>query len=164
MILRTASLFSQLLQEFPRDKFQALVKFHKADKGSKGFSTWEQFVAMLFCQMAQAKSLREVEGGLACCLGKLAHLGLKTAPPRSTLSYANAHRPPQFFEDLFYQTLDRVQAYAPKKKLRFKNKLMSLDSTRSACPSTTGPSTGGPRGRPRCIWSWTMTAIFPASP
>ena len=129
MILRTASLFSQLLQEFPRDKFQALVKFHKADKGSKGFSTWEQFVAMLFCQMAQAKSLREVEGGLACCLGKLAHLGLKTAPPRSTLSYANAHRPPQFFEDLFYQTLDRVQAYAPKKKLRFKNKLMSLDST-----------------------------------
>jgi hypothetical protein len=34
-------------------------------RGTKGFSCWEQFVAMLFCQMAAAHSLREIRGGLA---------------------------------------------------------------------------------------------------
>jgi len=48
---------------------------------------------MLFCQLAQAKSLREICGGLACCMGKLKHLGMRQGPNKSTLSYANAHRP-----------------------------------------------------------------------
>jgi hypothetical protein len=56
---------------------------------------------MLFCQLAQAKSLREISGGLASALGKLRHLGVKSAPNKSTLSYANAHRPYQLFRDLF---------------------------------------------------------------
>jgi len=45
-------------------------------------------VAMLFCQLAQAKNLREICGGLACCMGKLRNLGMKNAPNKSTLSYA----------------------------------------------------------------------------
>jgi len=48
---------------------------------------------MLFCQLGGAKSLREICGGLAASEGKLRHLGLPEAPPRSTLSYANEHRP-----------------------------------------------------------------------
>jgi hypothetical protein len=85
---------------------------------------------MLFCQIAQAKSLREICGGLACCLGKLRHLGLKTAPNKSTLSYANTHRPWQMFQDLFYETLALCRQAVPgKRKFRFKNKLLSLDSS-----------------------------------
>ena len=53
---------------------------------------------MLFCQMAAANSLREISGGLATAMGKLVHLGLRSAPARSTLSYANAKRPWQVFE------------------------------------------------------------------
>jgi hypothetical protein len=48
---------------------------------------------MLFCQLGHAKSLREICGGLAASEGKLRHLGLPAAPSRSTLSYANEHRP-----------------------------------------------------------------------
>jgi hypothetical protein len=48
---------------------------------------------MLFCQFTQAKSLREISDGLAVTCGKLSHLGLRTVPAKSTLSYANAHRP-----------------------------------------------------------------------
>jgi hypothetical protein len=48
---------------------------------------------MLFCQLAQARSLREITDGLQCCEDKLKHLGLSQGPKRSTLSYANAHRP-----------------------------------------------------------------------
>ena len=44
---KTASLFSQMLQYFLRDRFATLVKDTGADKHAKGFSCWTQFVAML---------------------------------------------------------------------------------------------------------------------
>jgi len=75
-----ASLFSQLLHHFPRTEFATLVKKHKAERYAKGFTCWTQFVAMLFCQLARADSLREICNGLSCCLGKLVHLGVNTAP------------------------------------------------------------------------------------
>ncbi|MGH9673248.1 MAG: DUF4372 domain-containing protein, partial [Bryobacteraceae bacterium] len=61
---RVSSIFSQLLQWFPRGEFEALVRKHGAERHSKGFSCWGQFVAMLFCQLGQAKSLREIHEGL----------------------------------------------------------------------------------------------------
>jgi len=136
-MVKQASLFSQLIAVFNRNKFYHLVIEHKAERYSKGFSSWDQFVAMLFCQLAQAKSLREICGGLACCLGKLRHLGMNEAPKKSTLSYANAHRPWEMFRDLFYQTLDICRTAAPgKHKFKFKNKLLSMDSsTISLCLS-----------------------------
>ena len=85
-MVRCASLFSQLIALFNRNQFYQLVIKHKAERYSKGFGSWDHFVAMLFCQLAQAKSLREITGGLACCMGKLRHLGMKDAPKKSTLS------------------------------------------------------------------------------
>ena len=64
------------------------------------------FVAMLFAQLGRAHSLREICGGLASCEGKLAHLGA-TVPRRSTLAYANAHRPWALYQTVFYQFLTR---------------------------------------------------------
>ena len=130
-MVRHASLFSQLVALFNRQRFYELVYRHRSERYAKGFSSWDQFVAMLFCQLAQAKSLREISGGLASALGKLRHLGVKRAPNKSTLSYANAHRPWQFFRDLFYETLQWCQLAAPGKikRFRFKNKLLSLDSS-----------------------------------
>ena len=93
MSLRCASIFSQVLSVINRREFGRAVRETKAEKGAKGFSSWDQFVAMMFCQLAQAKSLREIDSGLRSCDGKLRHLGVSEAPRRSTLSYANAHRP-----------------------------------------------------------------------
>ena len=128
-MVRNASLFSQLLNLINRQRFYGLVYRHRSERYAKKFSSWDHFVAMLFCQLAQAKSLREICGGLACCLGKLKHLAMTTAPNKSTLSYANAHRPWQMFQDLFYETLDFCRQVAPVKKFRFKNKLLTLDAT-----------------------------------
>jgi hypothetical protein len=105
------------------------VRELKAEYHSRGFSSWDQFVAMLFCQLAQARSLREISDGLKSCEGKLKHLGLEQEPKRSTLSYANARRPWELFERLFYDLLEQCQGISPKKKFRFKNPLLSLDST-----------------------------------
>ena len=122
-MIKHSSLFSQLLQLFPRYEFAGLVGKYRNDFKSKGFRSWDQFVSMLFCQLAQAKSLREICNGLKSCLGKLIHLGVTRVPNKSTLSYANEHRSWELYRDLFYKTLDRVRFYAPK------NKLLTLDAT-----------------------------------
>jgi len=129
MSVATSSLFSQLLSLIDRNRFAKLVRESGSERRSKGFASWDHFVAMLFCQLAQARSLREIDGGLSSCEGKLKHLGMAGAPGRSTLSYANAHRSADLFEKLFYQVLGNVSLYAPGKKFRFKSKLYSLDST-----------------------------------
>jgi hypothetical protein len=132
-MIQAASLFNQLLQHFPRAEFAALVRKHDAERGAKGFTCWAQLVAMLFCQMAHADSLREICNGLACSLGKLVHLGIGVAPNKSTLSYANKHRPAKLYEELFYTVLGRFRDEkglgVRKQRFRFKNKLLSLDST-----------------------------------
>jgi hypothetical protein len=88
---------------------------------------------MLFCQLGRADSLREICNGLGCCLGRLVHVGITRAPCRSTLSYANEHRPAALFEDLFFTALARFREQqglgGRMHKFRFKNKLLSLDST-----------------------------------
>ncbi len=132
-MIKVASLFSQLLHHFPRTEFSLLVAKHQAERRSKGFACWTQLVSMLFCHMAHADSLREICGGLACCLGKLRHLGIVKAPNKSTLSYANQKRPAALFEELFWTMLQRFRTNGGlgrrKGKFRFKNKLLSLDST-----------------------------------
>jgi hypothetical protein len=123
-------MFSQLLKLFPRAEFESAVRDSGAEYGAKGFSSWSQFVAMLFCQLGRAHSLREIEGGLKSCEGKLAHLGIEP-PARSSLSYANAHRPWQLFEAIFHGLYLKVAGSVEgrKSKFRFKNKLVSIDST-----------------------------------
>jgi hypothetical protein len=127
----TTNLFSQIIHILPRAYFAHLVQESGAERHAKGFSSWDQYVAMLFCQLAQAKSLREISDGLAVTCGKLSHLGLSAAPAKSTLAYANAHRPYQLFQNSFFHLLDFCRQESPgkKKKFRFKNQLLSLDST-----------------------------------
>ena len=130
-MIAVASCFSQLLSLVDRAAFARAVRGHQADRGAKGFSCWEQFVAMLFCQMGGAHSLREICGGLATAMGKLVHLGLRQAPHRSTLAYANTHRPWQLYETVFEDLLKSCQALAATKRrrFRFKHPLRSLDAT-----------------------------------
>lgn len=133
---RVCSIFQQLLELFPRWEFRAAVEKHRGERHARGFSCWEQFVAMLFCQLAQAQSLREIGGGLACSQGKLRHLGLEDAPKRSTLSYANQHRPWQLYETLFGQlyakcraTLDSQPRAGGRPRFRFRHRLLTIDAS-----------------------------------
>ncbi len=66
-------------------------------------------------------------------MGKLIHLGIEVVPNKSTLAYANRHRPAALYENLFYAAPARLRDVGGlgqrKRKFRFKNKLLSLDST-----------------------------------
>src|SRR2546425_7423613 len=126
---RFCSIFNQLLQLFSRTDFQRAVTETRAERHARGFACWTQFIAMLFCHVGQAQSLREICGGLASCEGKLQQLGVAAAPRRSTLAYANEHRPWALYQTVFYQLLARCREVAGGHPFRFKNKLLSLDAT-----------------------------------
>jgi len=133
-MLKPASLFSQILSEiFTAVNFDNLIAKWGAERHAKGFRSKTQLISMLFCHLAGADSLREIVNGLSCCNGKLVHLGIKEPPRRSTLSYANNHRPAELFEELFWRLSDHFRSTGSmgcrKKKFRFKNKLLSFDST-----------------------------------
>jgi hypothetical protein len=113
-------------------EFEGIVRETQAEARTKGFSCWGQFVGMMFCHIGQAHSLREISQGLAAGLGKLRHLGIPEAPRRSTLAYANAHRPWTLYQHVFHRLLERCQGAAErhtKRKFRFKHKLYSFDAT-----------------------------------
>lgn len=130
---RVSSIFSQILQLVPRHLFQKAVSEHKGERHARGFTCWDQFVAMLFCQLGQAKGLREISEGLRASEGKLKHLGLNGAPSHSTLGYANQHRPWQIYETLFESLLKHLQSMLPAEAkapaLALPGKLLSLDSS-----------------------------------
>ena len=125
----TASCFAQVLSLVDRNDFARAVIDRDGERGAKGFSCWDQFVSMMFCQMGGANSLREICGGLATAMGKLVHLGMDEAPHRSTLAYANEHRPWQIYEDMFYSVLSRCQALAATKKRKLAEDFLAFLSS-----------------------------------
>ena len=126
---RFCSILNQLLQIFPRTEFEKAVRETKAERHARGFRCWDQFVAMMFCHLADANSLREICGGLAISEGRLSHLGTRT-PARSTLAYANEHRDWRLYEKVFSQLYAFCVAdLGMKTKFKFKNPLRSIDST-----------------------------------
>jgi hypothetical protein len=128
-VKRFSTIMTQLLQLFPRNEFYEEVKNTQAERHARGFASRDHFVAMLFAQLADAQSLREIIGGLSSCEGRLEQFGIE-APKRSTLAYANANRPWQLFRNIFYRTSERCRAELGfRTKFRFKNPVLSIDST-----------------------------------
>lgn len=123
------SFFQQLLEFFPRGEFAELVRESGAERHARGFTSWDQFVSMLFCHLGRAQSLREICDGLQSIEGKARHLGIE-APKRSTLAYANEHRAWELFEAVFHRLFERIRSdLMPRHKFRFKNPLLSMDAT-----------------------------------
>jgi hypothetical protein len=128
-VKRFCSILNQLLQIFPRTEFEAAVRETKAERHARGFRSWDQFVAMMFCHLADANSLREICGGLASCEGRLSQLGIQI-PAKSTLAYANGHRDWRLYERVFQSLYEFcVKNLDRKTKFKFKNPLLSIDST-----------------------------------
>jgi hypothetical protein len=125
---RLGTIFSELLRLCPRYQFDKAVEQRQGDRYVKTFTTWQQFITMLYSQVKQKDSLRDIESGLLTQSAKWYHIGLGNVR-RSTLADANNKRDYRVFEDLFYHILSRCQGLTPKHRLRFKNPLYSIDST-----------------------------------
>ena len=71
------SVFHDLLKHIPWHRFDELVDEHGADYRVRRLRTKDQFVALLYCQLGGAVSLRDIEQALASHQGRLYHLGAR---------------------------------------------------------------------------------------
>jgi len=122
------TIMNQLLKNSSRHEFQSIVNYYSGDHRVHNFDCWSQFVTMLYAQLTNQKSLRDLEMSLHSNHHKWYHLGLKSIR-RSTLADANTKRSWMIYRDYFEALLASCKRYAPKHKFKFKNNLYSLDST-----------------------------------
>ena len=129
MYAHTTTIFNQLLDFVPKDKFNRFVGQHTADRYVKSLTTWNQFVALLYAQATGKDSLREIETGFSAHQNLWYHLGVQSVA-RSTLSDANGRRDWRIFRDLFGEILGRCRDVTPQRnKFAFDNPLYALDAT-----------------------------------
>jgi Domain of unknown function (DUF4372)/Transposase DDE domain len=83
------TVFSQLIQHLPEKEFQKCVVRYNGDSNFRGFSCWDQLLAMAFAQLTYRESLRDIESCLRALQSKLYHMGFRGKVSRSTLADAN---------------------------------------------------------------------------
>ena len=83
------TIFSQLIQHLPEKEFQKCVARYNGDSNFRGFSCWDQLLAMAFAQLTYRESLRDIESCLRALQSKLYHMGFRGKVSRSTLADAN---------------------------------------------------------------------------
>ena len=93
-------IFAQLVEHIPRRTFDACVRAYTGDRYTKSLSCRDQFLTMLFGQLAYRESLRDTITCLSAHVGKLYHLGFGSTPLLSTMSYANERRDWRIYRDL----------------------------------------------------------------
>jgi hypothetical protein len=98
------TVFSQLLEHVPHKEFQKCVTRYSGDSYWRGFSCWDQYLAMAFAQLSYRESLRDIEACLRSVGGKLYHMGFRSKVARSTLADANESHDWRIFAD-FTQVL-----------------------------------------------------------
>jgi hypothetical protein len=125
------TLFSQIISKIDRSIFKKLVAEKKTDYRNKGFDSWTHLVSMLFCHFAKSTSVRDISNGLRSATGNLNHLGIKTAPSKSSISYQNSKRDPDLFKDLYLKLLDHLGQQTKQKRVKLKIKVpvYLLDAT-----------------------------------
>ncbi|NLE62930.1 MAG: DUF4372 domain-containing protein, partial [Bacteroidales bacterium] len=122
------TIFNQLLNLIPTGKFQKIVEKHDGDKYVKKFKTFHHLITLLYGQITEKDSLRDIQHPLNLEKNRLQFFSLPEIK-KSTLADANNNRESKIFEDLFYELLKKTQELTPKHKFKFKNPLFSLDST-----------------------------------
>jgi len=98
------TVFAQLMEHLPRYEFQKCVGRYQGDARLRGFSCWDQYLAMGFAQLTYRESLRDIEACLGSISGKLYHMGFRGRVARSNLADANEAHDWRIFAD-FAQAL-----------------------------------------------------------
>ena len=101
------TVFSQLISFLPDREFRRCVSRYDGDRGSRGFSCWDQFLCLAFAQLTYRESLRDIQACLRSLGAKLYHMGFRGKVARSTLADANESRDWRIYAD-FAQVLIRT--------------------------------------------------------
>jgi transposase len=126
------TVFSQLIAHAPSHKFQECVSRYQGDAYWRGFSCWDQYLAMAFAQLTYRESLRDIEACLRAVGGKLYHMGFRGKVSRSTLADANERHDWRIYADFAQELIGIARSMYARDPIG-----VELDSTLYALDSTT---------------------------
>ena len=98
-------VFSQLLSFLDPFVFLRISKKYGGDKYVKTFSCWNQLAVMMFGQLSNRESLRDLVLATHAHANKAFHLGFGKHASKSTLADANANRDYRIFEEFAYRVM-----------------------------------------------------------
>ena len=102
-------VFAQLIDFLPYDDFKYIVKKHKGNKGIRDFSCWNQLLMMMFGQLSNCDSMRDLCILIEAHHKKAYHLGFGKSVSLSTLSRANTNRNYRIFEEFASLIIAKAQ-------------------------------------------------------
>lgn len=122
-------VFSQVIDILPRRTFDRLVDKYNGNKYVKHFTCWNQLLCMLFGQLTNRDSLRDLSVVINAHSNKSYHLGLGKKVSRSNLAQANANRDYRIFEEYASILIDIAQKKRSSSDFEIEGKIYAFDST-----------------------------------
>lgn len=126
--MRKNTIFGQLVQLLSQRQFKRIVDSYDGDKYTKRMTCSQQLMILLYAQIKELTSLRDIETAIKSRPDRWESIGV-TSAARSTLSDANADRSRGIYEELFYRFLERCRESAPRHGFRVSMPVFSHDST-----------------------------------
>ncbi|MCK9282237.1 MAG: IS4 family transposase [Melioribacteraceae bacterium] len=99
-------VFAQITDFLPQRVFDRFVQKHKGNKHIRTFTCWNQMLCMVFGQLTNRDSLRDLIVTLDAHKGKAYHLGLGSGVKLATLAQANIRRDYRIYEEFAYHLID----------------------------------------------------------
>ncbi|WP_189606429.1 IS4 family transposase [Salinimicrobium marinum] len=122
-------VFSQLTGYLPQRVFDGFVKKHAGNRYVKHFTCWNQLLCMLFGQLTNRESLRDLIVALDAHSGKSYHLGLGKNVTRSNFAKANEVRSSKIFEDFAYHLIAIARELHSSDDFKIKGNIYAFDSS-----------------------------------
>lgn len=122
-------IFSQLVEFLPQRVFDAIVMKYEGNKYVKHFTCWNQLLVMMFGQLSNRDSLRDLVTTLSAHGSKAYHLGFGKNVTRSNLAKVNERREPKIFEEFAYRMIDIARKKRINKDFEIDGQVYAFDST-----------------------------------
>ena len=123
-------VFAQLIEFLSNDKFRRLVDKYDGNKYVKYLTCWNQLLALMFGQLSNRESLRDVIVALEAHRSKCFHLGLGRKPiAKTTLATANQNRDYRIFEEFAFYMMEQARLKRAEDIFKLGGKVYAFDST-----------------------------------
>jgi len=122
-------VFAQLASFLNRSKFNRIVAKYNGDKYVKYFTCWNQLLSLMFGQLSNRVSLRDLVIALTAHHSKCYHLGLGKNVSKSSLARANADRDYHIFEEYAYYLVNEARQKRATNIFKLGGNVYAFDST-----------------------------------
>lgn len=122
-------VFAQLVAFLNRSKFNRIVAKYGGDRYVKHFTCWNQLLAMMFGQLCNRSSLRDLITILDAHSNKCYHLGMGRNVSKNNLAYANQNRDYRIFEEYAYYLVSEAREKRKTNIFDLEGNVYAFDST-----------------------------------